>query len=186
MLKDLKKLLESEKHDKRIFELVIYGSILRNNSKPKDVDIAVIFLEGTLRERLDKIQEIKNKLKTLNLNLDIKQVLLKDFFAPEFLARTGILTEGYAVFNKKNFCETLGFRAYTIFTYALEGLNHTQKVKFNFILSGRNGEGMLEKMNAVRLAGGVIKVPINNALTAETILKNNNVKFSRKNVLEEM
>jgi len=186
MLEDLKKLLEYEKKDKTIFDIVIYGSITRENSDPNDIDIAVIFLEGNLRERLDKIQEIKSRIKNLKYKLDIKQMLLKDFFSSEFFARTGIILEGESVFSKKKFSERLGLKAYTLFCYTLENLKHSDKVKFNYILAGRNSEGMLHAVDAKRISSGVVKVPIMKKNTFAKILKENKVPYSEKNILEEM
>ena len=92
MLKKLKKHLESEK-DKAIFDIVVYGSAVKGKEDARDIDILVIFLEGSLKERLDKLQEIKSRLKDVKIEtpLDIKQILLKDLFSSSFLARTGIL-----------------------------------------------------------------------------------------------
>ncbi|MBR9691788.1 hypothetical protein GOV06_03290 [Candidatus Woesearchaeota archaeon] len=185
MLKRLKKHLESEKKDKTIFDIVIYGSAVKGKSEARDIDIMVIFLEGSLKERLDKIQRIKSKLKKIG-NIDIKQMLLKDFFSSSFLARTGVLLEGISAFNRKRFSETLGFRAFTLFWYNLKRLSHAQKVKFNYILAGRGTRGVLDELNGIRLVNGAVKIPIENSAVFEEILKTNNADYSKKNILEEM
>jgi predicted nucleotidyltransferase len=186
MLKNLKKNLKSEQKDKNIFDIVIYGSFIKDKDNFNDIDIMVIFKEGILKERLDKIQSIKNKLKKLtNKKIDIKQMLLFDFFSKELLARSGLLLEGISVFNDKEFSQRLGFKAYTLFYYNLKNLSHTEKVKFNYILAGRNSKGIIEELKAKRLANGVFKVPIENSIIFNKILKNNNVNFSKNNILEE-
>ena len=139
MLKKLEKYLESEKKDKTIFDVVVYGSLVKGKTTSRDIDIAVIFVEGNLRERLDKIQDIKSKLKLLHEKIDIKQITLKDLFSTDFFARTGILLEGVSIFRKKTFSEILGFKAHTLFWYGIKDLTHTQKVRFKYILAGRNG-----------------------------------------------
>ncbi len=186
MLKLLKKLLESEKKDRAIFDIVVYGSLVKGKTSAGDIDLAVIFLEGALRERLDKIQVIKNKIKTrISKELDIKQVLLTDLFSSDFLARTGILLEGESVFKNKKFCETLGFRAFSLFWYDLKGLTHTQKVKFNYLLAGRSGfKGMILRLEGERLANGAVKIPIQHSIEFEEILKTNNVNYRKKDILE--
>lgn len=184
MLKQLKKSLESEKKDKSIFDIIIYGSAVKGKTHPRDFDIVVIFLEGNLRQRLDKIQEIKSKLKIEKV--DIKQILLKDLFSSDFLARTGILLEGICVFRNKKFCEVIGFKGYSLFWYDLNGLNHTQKVKFNYILAGRGSKGIIDELNGERLAKGAVKIPIERSLEFEEILKGNNVSYKKKNILEEL
>ena len=186
MLKLLKKCLDSEKKDKTIFDIVVYGSSVKGKADARDLDIAVIFLEGTLRERLDKIQAIKNKLKQkITKKIDIKQILLQDLFSSDFLARTGILLEGESVFKGKKFCETLGFKAFSLFWYTLKGLTHSQKVKFNYILAGRNSlKGMLKNLEGERLANGAVKIPIQNSIEFEEVLKANKIEHKKKDILE--
>lgn len=186
MLKNLKELLESESKNEKLFDIVIYGSILKGKDKANDVDIIAIFKEGTLRERLDCIQGIKARLgKATTQKIDIKQMLLTDFFSKEFMARTGIIIEGYSVFNKKDFSKTLGFKSYTLFWYVLKDLTHTEKVKFNYIMAGRYSEGIAKELGAERISKGVIKLPISNSLQFESILKKNNIRYSKKNIMEE-
>ncbi len=185
MLKKLKKYLESAKKDKTIFDIIIYGSAVKGKTEARDVDVMAIFLEGSLKTRLDKIQDIKLRLKKTIENIDIKQMLLVDLFSSSFMARTGILLGGISVFKDKKFSETLGFKSYSLFWYNLKGLTHSQKVKFNYILAGRNTKGVIEELKGERLVSGAIKIPIKNSIIFEEILKKNNVNYSKKNILEE-
>jgi len=187
MLKNLEKYLESEKKDKSIFDVVIYGSAVKGKEDTRDIDILVIFLEGNLEERLNKIQQIKFRLKNkIEPNIDIKQILLKELFSAEFLARTGAMLEGISVFKNKKFCETLGFTSFALFWYSLEGLMHSQKVKFNYILAGRGKKGIIEDLSGKRLVNGAIIIPIENSLAFEKILNDNKVKYTKKNILQEI
>lgn len=185
MLKKLRKYLESE--DKTIFDIIVYGSSLKGKMKVNDLDILIIFLEGNLRERLSKLQAMKNKLKNkLEIKLDIKQILLKELFTPEFFAKSGIFLEGFSLFRNKNFSEVLGFKPFSLFWYDLNKLNHNEKVKFNYILAGRNSKGLIKELNGKRLVKGAIKIPILNSLKFENVLRTNNVNYKKKNILEEI
>ena len=186
MLKNLEKLLESEKSNKNIFDIIVYGSSLKGKTNPEDIDIVVIFLEGSLSDRLNRLQKIKPKIKKDYKKVDIKQMLLKDLFSTSFLARTGILLEGYSLFKKTKFSETLGFKAFTLFWYDLKGLTHTEKVKFNYILAGRNKEGIIKELKVIRLTNGTIKIPIESSQIFESVLRSNNINFNKKNILEEV
>jgi predicted nucleotidyltransferase len=183
MLKKLKKSLKSEKKNKAIFDIVIYGSSVKGKLSSNDTDIMVIFREGTLRERLDGIQSIKQRLKQFE-KVDIKQMTLYDLFSSEFMARTGILVEGVSIFEEKHFCLRLGFNPFALFWYQLTGLTHTEKVKFNYILAGRNKKGILDEFKGERLSGGAVKIPIEHSNEFESILKNNKVNYTRKDILE--
>jgi|SRR3989344_2240067 len=188
MLKDLKKCLRSENKDKTIFDIVIFGSLVKGKEQVRDIDILIIFLQGPLNERLNKIQRIKSRLRRIikDKNIDIKQILIQELFSSSFFARTGIFLEGISVFKDHKFSETLGFKAFALFWYNLNGLTHTQKVKFNYILSGRGYKGIINELNGQRLVNGAIKIPIENSIIFEKILKDNKVNYSKKNILEEM
>ena len=186
ILEKLRKCLISEKRE-TIFDIILFGSLVKGNQAPRDIDVLVIFLHGTLKERLDIIQEIKNKLKTkIDANIDIKQALLKDIFSPEFLARTGILLEGYSITHNKKFCKILGFSSCTLFWYNLKDLSHIQKVKFNYILAGRNQKGIIKILQGERLASGAVKIPIEHSIEFEEVLKKNKVNYNKRNILEEI
>jgi len=187
MLKELKKCLESEKKDNTIFDIVIYGSALKGKESFSDIDIAVIFLEGNLRERLDKLQAIKQKLNNFRENkIDIKQILLKELFSPAFFAKTGIFLEGESIFNNKKFSEIIGFKPFSLFWYDLSGLNHTEKVKFNYLIAGRKTKGILKELNGQRLTNGVLKMPLSNSYIFEEILNKNKIHYFKKSILEEI
>lgn len=179
MLKRLKKFLK----DEGIVDIVLYGSKEKGRTKPGDRDILVIFKGGRLKDRLDIVQKIK---KDLNCSgLDIKQILVTDIFNPAFFARTSIFLEGVSVKSGSHFSRSLGFKAYSLFSWSLRNLKHAEKVKFNYILSGRGGAGLLDYYNGKRLASGAALVPIESSDAFEEALHENKVGFSRKNILVE-
>ncbi len=190
MLNELKACLESEKNDDVLFDIVLYGSSVKGKTMPNDIDLIAIFRKGNLRERLDKIQEMKEKIKnTINtkntkINIDFKQITIEELFLPEFFAKTGIILEGISLFKDKKFSEILGFKAYSLFWFTLEGLSHNEKVKFNYILAGRGSEGLISKLGGERLVGGAVKIPIDNSLEFEEVLKNNRINYKKKDILE--
>jgi len=184
MLKELEKCLKTEQKDKTIFDIVVYGSTVKGKNKPNDLDLLIIFKTGSLKERLDKIQLIKRKIK-LNINLDIKGILWEELFQEGFFARAGIIREGISLFNSKPFAEKMGFKGNSLFIYNLKNKNHTEKVKFNYILSGRGGPGMVKKLSGQHLTSGMIIIPVKNSLEFEEILKMHQINYSKKNILIE-
>ncbi|MAF35615.1 hypothetical protein CL622_00675 [archaeon] len=182
MLKQLQKCLKTEKKDRTIFDIIVYGSTIQGKEKPNDIDIVVIFHEGTLKDRLKKIQQIKKKIK-LDQKIDIKTILLHELFTPAFFARTGIFLEGISLFDKVPFSSKIGFSSHALFTYHLEDKTHTEKVKFNYVLSGRNDKGMLKHLEAKRLRPGVLQVPIKNTHECEQILRLHKISYNKKEIL---
>lgn len=182
MLTKLKQWLNEEKKDKTIFDIVVYGSSVKGKTKPNDIDVVVIFKEGSLKERLMKIQAIKKKIE---IPVDIKGILWEELFRPEFFARAGILLEGFSIFENKLFSSKLGFEGCTLFTYSLQNKSHTEKIKFNYVLRGRNREGIIKKLEGYHKGPGVILIPIKNSVEFEDVLKMHAVEYSKKNVLME-
>lgn len=189
MQKNLKKSLKKYLDDKTIFDIILYGSVAKGSLEPNDLDLVIIFQEGSLENRLDKLQiiknELKNKLSKELKKIDLKQILLRELFNESFFARTGILLEGISLKNDVPFSENLGFKGMSLYWYNLENLTHNEKVKFNYILAGRNNKGILALFNIQRLANGALLVPINKSSEFELILKNNKINYSKKNVLVE-
>ncbi len=184
MLKDLKKCLTSELKNKNLFDIVVYGSSVKGKSIPRDLDILIIFSSGSLKERLDKLQKIKFKLKKISDKIDAKQILLKELFTSNFLARTGIIIEGISLSKEKRFSETMGFKAFSLFNYSLKKLTHTQKIKFNYVLSGRNQEGIIKRLNGSRLVNGAAKIPIENSIEFEEVLRMHDIDYKKIDILE--
>lgn len=182
MLKKLKKYLKPKKQDKTIFDIVVYGSAVKGKTMPRDFDIIVIFREGTLKERLTKIQSIKKNIK-LEKKIDVKGILWEELFQEEFFARSGIFLEGISLFDEKPFSHKVGFEGFTIFMYNLQDKTHTEKVKFNYILSGRDDIGIVKMLEGKHLAPGIIQIPIKNSLEFEEVLKRHNINCSKKNLL---
>ncbi|MBI2669122.1 nucleotidyltransferase domain-containing protein [Candidatus Woesearchaeota archaeon] len=185
MLTRLQKDLRDERKDKTIFDLVLYGSSVKGKTKPGDVDLAVIFRSGTLRERLEKVQRIKRKI-TLPHRLDIKALLWEELFQEEFFGRTGLFLEGISVWSGTPFSYRIGFEGAVLFSYELRNKSHTEKVKFNYVLGGRNGKGMLEKLGGKRQAPGAVMIPMAKALEFEEVLQTHGVAYSKKNILVQM
>ena len=182
MLNDFKKWLGNEKKDPTLFDIIMYGSSVKGKTLPEDIDLLVIFREGSLKERLQKLQELKKKIKT-DKKIDIKSILWEELFDPAFFARTGVLLEGISIFDGKTIAQKLGFQGNVLFVYSLKEKTHTQKVKFNYVLSGRNGAGIVKKLEGKHLAPGVIMIPIRHALEFEDVLKLHDIRYQRFQVL---
>ncbi|MEK6901664.1 MAG: nucleotidyltransferase domain-containing protein [Nanoarchaeota archaeon] len=182
MLTELRKCLKAEKRDNHIFDIVLYGSAAKGKIDPQDIDILVIFREGTLKERLAKLQDIKTKIK-LEKKTDLKAILWEELFGDEFFARAGIFLEGISVFDGRTIAEKTGFSAATIFTYSLKEKSHTEKVKFNYVLSGRNTAGIVKKLQGKHLAPGVILIPIKHSPEFEDVLRMHKINYQAKNIL---
>ena len=175
---------ESKKFaNKDIFDIVIYGSSMMSKEEPGDIDIVIIFKEKQLRERLEITQEFKNRIREKIKNPDVKTINLIELFDLNFLARQGILAEGYSLIDDKSFSSKVGFKGYALFTYSLTNLNHNEKTKFTYSLIGRNSKGMIEISDATPLGKGALIVPIEKSILFEDFLKQWKIKYKTKKTL---
>ena len=179
---------ESKKFSKKnkIFDIIIYGSSVKGKLDSNDLDILIIFEDNPLKERLEIIQDFKTHLKS-DKKLDIKTINLRELFQKEFLAKQGVIIEGYSLLHNQQFSETLGFKGYSLFTYSLRNLDHNKKTKFTYALIGRRGEkGILKQIDAISLGKGAFKIPIKNSIIFEDFLKNWNINYKREEILEAL
>jgi len=182
MLTELKKCLKNELNDPEIFDIVIYGSVVKGESRPNDLDLVVIFRSGTLKERLNKVQQIKSKLK-FPLRIDLKGILWEELFQEEFFARSGIFGEGISIATGQSFARRIGFSNSVQFIYELKDKSHSDKVKFNYVLSGRKNAGMIKKLGGKRLTSGVVEIPVEHSHDFENILKMHKITFIKRSIL---
>ena len=182
MLKQLQRKLAQEKKDKSIFDIILYGSAVKGKSKPNDLDIAVVFRQGALRERLEKIQQIKRKIEN-GEKIDIKGILLEELFREEFFARSGLFLEGISVFSSRPFAEKIGFSAYSLFVYSLKDKTHSQKVQFNYLLRGRDKRGVLEMMEGKFVSPGAVIISPAHSVEFGEILQRNRVQHKKMDIL---
>lgn len=169
----------------KIFEVVLYGSSVKGKLSPNDIDILILFENETLKKRTEIAQELKETLKK-QFKIDIKTINLKEFFEKDFLARQEILITGYSLLHDIEFAKRIGFKGFSIFTYNLKNLNHTEKTKFTYALIGRrNKKGIIKSMNAIPLGKGAVKVPIKESLFFEEFLSEWKINYNKKDILEE-
>ena len=168
---------------KEIFDIALYGSFVKGKEKPNDIDIMILFEKTPLKERT----EIAHKFKILiskKYKIDVKTINLRELFEKEFLARQGVLIEGYSLLYKEKFSARMGFNGKSLFTYNLKNLDHNKKTKFTYALIGRRKEkGILKQLNITSYGKGVYEVPIENSLIFEEFLKKWEINCNKKNIL---
>jgi len=167
----LKKLLNSQalsliknfkNENKEVFDVAIYGSAVKGKTNFNDLDIAILLNNKVpTSKKLSLSQELKNNLKKqIKYELDVKSIDLYDFMDQNFIARQGIIASGYLILNQKNISDLFGFKPYSIFKYALNGLNNSQKTIFRYAMGGRRKEkGLLNLKGGEQLGKGSVRIP---------------------------
>jgi len=149
-------------YSNNVIDIVQFGSSVLEESKPNDLDIAVIFKNIQLKEQLEERQKIKNQLqKQVELPIHIESFDFNSFFDKGNFAREGILFYGKSLISGKNFSENLGLIPKLIISYVLKDLKKKDKVKFNYMLNGKGGSyGLLRKFSGkITYPGAVETAP---------------------------
>ncbi len=147
-------------YNQEIIDIVQFSSSIFEDSQPNDIDIAVIFKKIPVKEQLLERQEIKKQIqKITELPVHVESFDFYSFFERGNFAREGILFYGKSLITKKDFAENFGMTPKLRIYYALENLEKKDKVKFNYLLSGKGGSyGLLRKYKGEILSPGVVEI----------------------------
>ncbi len=185
-LQALKLIKSFKKENNGIFDIVIYGSAIRDKADFNDLDISIIFSAPVdLNKKLQLSQELRYKLKNiLNYDLDVKGIDLNDLSDPHFLARKAIIAEGFSVLKNKFLHELFGFNTYYLFSYSLKNLTNSKKVMIHYALHGRReAKGLMELFNSAYLGKGVIKVPLQYSEEFKELFEKNKINYKITKIL---
>ena len=165
--KSLKKLLIRYKE---IQDFIIFGSLVKGKSAPKDVDIALVIE----KKDISLVGEVKNQLKIKNL--DIEMVKPEEIYQ----TRLGLtlISEGFSIKSNKFLREKLGISPMKIYIYGIKHLTQTKKVFF-----GRGLNQMIKDMKCVKLGAGSVMVPIHQSSKFEDFLNTWSLKYKTKEYL---
>jgi hypothetical protein len=166
-----------------IIDIVQFGSSTLEESNPKDIDIAVIFKESSIKVQLEERQKIKRQIEKLTeLPIHIESFDINSLFSESNFARQGILFYGKSIISKKNFAEIFGITPSLQISYVLKELKKKEKVKFNYLLNGRGGNyGLLRKYGGKIIYPGVLETLPENELIFTKAMKEitDNIKLKR-------
>ncbi len=160
------------KYSDDVYDIVQFGSSVLERRDYNDIDIAVIFNRIAIKDQLNQSQDIKKQLsKLVEKPIHIHSFDLYSLFDISNFSRTGILFYGKSLIDGKSFSEKMGISPKLQISYSLKKINKTEKVKFNYLLSGKGGKyGLLRKYGGSLISPGIIEIlPENERLFADKI-----------------
>lgn len=151
----------------RVFDVILFGSLVRGKSQPNDVDLCVLIRDSDEKKTLELVDSLAQALKESKCKFQINILTLGDFVGGNSMAKT-LLNEGVSIRESKKFAQIFGFKNQSLFTYSLKSFKDSERVKLHYLLNGRNGsQGVLKEIKGRLVGKGVIIVPTEN----EDILK---------------
>lgn len=163
MLPKLLKILESEailfyrKEKEDILDILLFGSLLKGKENPNDMDILLIFKNTVNIDTEYALRKLFEK-KT-NISIQIVSKTYPTLFETLFVAKEGILANGYSLIQKKTLAEAFGFSSQVLFSYQLKGKTKSERMRFYYALYGRGTKGILDLFHAVKYTDTVILCP---------------------------
>ena len=178
--KEFRKILK-EYFSKDILDIIVFGSFMKGKENPNDIDMLIIFPK---KVNLDLEYELRKDLSKLNFKFHVQGVSYKELFEAGFLAREGVISEGFSLLIEKPISECYGFLSYVLFKYNLEGMNASKKMMFYYSLFGRGKEqGVLQVYKSQKLSDNLIIVPVNNSENIRDFLDSKKIRYKSVNVL---
>ena len=170
-----------------IWDIALYGSFIRGKEDARDMDIAVLTRkEFSEEKKLSLAQQIKEQLTNTfpEILFDVMVVDVSDFLNPHFLAREGIIAEGYLILKKEYLSKLLGFETFAYIKYSLQGLTASQKKMLYYALHGRRDmNGVLKEINGQCVSREVLKIPLQSSYNMEQLLKLHRVSYNMEFVM---
>ena len=168
-----------KKSRKEVWDIGIYGSVVRGKREPNDLDLVIFLTKGiSVEERLSLSQNLREDAKGIIKNVNVEAVSLEDFFDSNLMEREGILAESYLLIQKKYLSEILGFKTFSVFRFGLIGLSNSQKTVFRYAINGRRGQtGILKEVKGEKIGSGAVKVPIESSERFKEFLETHKIKY---------
>jgi len=169
-----------------VWDIGIYGSIIRGKIDINDIDIVIILKKIlNINEKLKLSQDLKFKINDLfNEKIDIKCIDMNDLIDDNFLARAGIIAETFLIKNNKTMANLLGFGSFYTFEYTLKNLTKSEKQQFLYALNGRgSNKGLIKSDNLEHIGGGVLKVPLVHSEDIKEFFEKNKISYKIKKAL---
>lgn len=171
-----------------VFDIIQFGSSIIEGKTPNDIDIAIIFRKISLKEQLEQAQKIKKQLQqNSELPIHIKSFDFYTLFDKSNFSKDNILFYGMSLINKDYFSKKLGIFPKIQIQYSLKNLKKKDKVRFNYMLSGKKGNyGLLRKYSGRLLKPGLIEILPEHEDTFTSSIKKITSNFKIQKILQKI
>lgn len=183
MLKNSKEYLELKNKwkanwKKEIVDIVIFGSFVKNKLKPNDIDICIIFREKIEQTILKGIEAF------LGEKHHVSSLVIDNFFTnPHSLSKT-LLLEGKSLITGKSIADVFALTPKTLYSYDLSSEEGAKKVKFVYLLRGRNSsDGLVKEWKGEFISNSSFITPIEKDEEIMEVMNKWKIKYKRKKLL---
>ena len=150
LLRRLKEKLKKQlKQYDDVEDIIIFGSLVKDKFKPKDVDVAIIME----KKDYDIVQKIHKQISTFEVPIHMSILLFKEIYTePKFWK--SIFVEGFSIKRNKYLREIVNIKPVEIYEYHIDKMTPTEKMQFN-----RGFNETMHSTSAFRIGAGSVVVP---------------------------
>ena len=148
-------------------DIVLFGSFLREKTRPADIDIALLVQEKD-ENQLEKIEEEIRSLLPEH-GIDITVLTLKDLYFPLWIS---IIQEGWSIAKEQYLAQLYEIEPVKLYKYSIKHMTPVQKVQFD-----RGLKKMTENLQGIRLTRAVILIPLQKSEAFEAFLKTWKIEY---------
>src|SRR3989338_1921090 len=179
--KEFKEIIKDGLKNDQILDIILFGSITKGKEKPKDVDLLVLYKD---KVNHDYDYELRKKLEDKGFKAHVIGSSYFDIFQPSFLAREGILSEGFSFKTNDFLFSSFGFSSFVLFRYSLKDMNDSNRTRFYYSLYGRGKEkGILDIFKCYKFSDNTIISPIDNSENLKEFFEKKNITFDQISLL---
>lgn len=162
----------------KVIDIILFGSALKGKSNPNDIDICILFRQDVDLILIKEIQSIVGE------HFHVSALSIDNFFTDiHSLAKT-ILFEGKSLITHKKISENFDLGSFVLYSYDLSKEKPTKKVRFVYIIRGRNGEeGIVKKSDGEFISNNSFMVPVEKDSEIQEIFSSWNIKYKRKKIM---
>lgn len=182
----IKKKIKSWIRKNKVVDVIVFGSYVRSKYKPNDIDLMIVVHDAQEKQTFDLIDSLSKIVDKFGHNFQINSMTEKGFIRGDSTLVKTLLAEGVSMLKNRKISELYGYKAYSLFNYTLKGFRPSKRVRFHYLLRGRNHEkGILDEVGGEIIGSGVIKVPTSQEDLMKEIFKKWNVNFKTQRALFE-
>lgn len=157
----LPKLRQSLNKYKTINDIIVFGSIVKGSSEPKDLDVALLLKNES------EITKIKDDIKKISTDIDIE--IIDSIYSTLWVV---LMREGFSVRKNKLLSELYKIEPVVLYRYSLVKLTPVQKVQFT-----RGLKQNLKDTKAKILSRSIVLVPLSKKIEFDEFLSTWNLTY---------
>ena len=161
----LPKLRELLNKYKTIDDIIVFGSIVKGSSEPKDLDVGLMLKDES------EARNIKDDIRLISKEADIE--IIDSIYNPLWVV---LMREGFSVRKNKFLFEFYKIEPMVLYKYSLKKLTPVQKVQFT-----RGLKEVLKDTKAKILSRSIVLVPINKKVEFDEFLNTWNLTYETQN-----